>query len=178
MVIPADDGKLRELILYVANRSMDDPNMGSLKLNKALFYADFGAYLHLGVPITGHRYFKLPQGPAPRHLVEVRDGLLADKSARMVRRDVGADRPLTRLVALREPDLSLFSAEQLAFVDAVLDGLRDSTGTAVSNKTHLLAGWRLAKHQEDIPYETAFLGQATRADLDRGRELAQRYEWA
>ena len=58
---------MRELILYVLQRSTQGPNMGGTKLNKVLFRSDFGAFLNLGEPITGHPYFKLKNGPAPRH---------------------------------------------------------------------------------------------------------------
>ncbi len=37
----ADDRKLRELMLYIASRSMDDPFMGAMKLNRVLFRCDY-----------------------------------------------------------------------------------------------------------------------------------------
>jgi len=178
MAFAADDRKLRELMLYIASRSMDDPHMGALKLNKVLFRIDFGAYLNLGAPVTGHPYFKLPEGPAPRHLVEVRRGLIDEGLARLDPMDVGATHDLMRLVPLRDPDLRVFSREQIAYADKVLEELADSSGTAVSDETHLLVGWNLAKLHETIPYETAFLGRATPADIARGRELSRLHGWA
>ena len=50
----ADDRKMKELILYLAARSEDDPRFSSTKLNKLLFYCDFTAYRQLGRSITGH----------------------------------------------------------------------------------------------------------------------------
>ncbi|MBJ7612870.1 MAG: hypothetical protein DLM71_04930 [Chloroflexi bacterium] len=175
--IAADDRKLRELILYIAERSLDDPHMGSLKLNKLLFKSDFGAYLHLGAPITGHPYFKLPLGPAPRHLVDVRNGMIRDGILRIDKEDVGAETPMDRYVPLRSADTSLFSGEQLGFVDGVLEALSNTSGTAASEETHLHMGWKLASAEENIPYETAFLGRASQGDIERGRELARSNGW-
>ena len=48
-----DERKLKELILYVADRCEADPTFGAIKLNKTLFYADFLAFASTGKPITG-----------------------------------------------------------------------------------------------------------------------------
>lgn len=174
----ADDRKLRELILYIVQRSQDDPNMGATKLNKVLFRSDFGSYLHLGEAITWHPYFKLANGPAPRHLIDIRRGMVADGLVRIAKVDVGADKPMDRWEALRPPDLSSFTREQLAFVDGVIEAMSDQTGTRAAEDTHLMVGWRLASMREDIPYETAFLADhASPADIDRGRQLAREHGW-
>lgn len=175
----ADDRKMRQLILYVLQRSENDPRMGGTKLNKVLFRSDFGAYLHLGQPITGHPYFKLKNGPAPRHLVEIRTAMIKDGLIRIEEIDVGAKKPMDRWVPLREADLSWFTGEQLGFVDGIIDAMASQTGTGASEGTHLMVGWRVAKLHENIPYETAFLSdRATTADIERGRELAQEHGWA
>lgn len=175
----ADDRKLRELILYILQRSQDDPNMGATKLNKVLFRSDFGSFLHLGEAITWHPYFKLSNGPAPRHLVEVRGKMEADGLVRIRKVDVGAAKPLDRWEALRPADLSWFTLEQLAFVDGVIEAMSDQTGTRAADDTHLMVGWRLASMRQDIPYETALLAdRASPTDIDRGRELARENGWA
>lgn len=61
--------KFRELILYVARETEDDPKCGATKLNKILFYADFLAYRELGSSLSGQTYQRLEHGPAPRGIV-------------------------------------------------------------------------------------------------------------
>ena len=176
---PADDRKLRELILYILQRSQDDPNMGGTKLNKVLFRCDFGAYLGLGAAITWHPYFKLANGPAPRYLVQIRNGMEQDGIVRLSRVDVGASKMMDRWEALREPNLTLFTPAQLAFVDGVIATMKDQTGTRAADGTHWMVGWRLANMGQNIPYETAFLADhATPADLERGRQLARAHAWS
>jgi hypothetical protein len=175
----ADDRKLRELILYVLQRSQDDLHMGATKLNKVLFRSDFGSYLHLGKAITWHPYFKLANGPAPRHLLEIRKGMVADGLVRITRVEIGADKPMDRWQALRAPDLASFTREELAFVDGVIEAMSDQSGQRAADDTHLMVGWRLAGMRQDIPYETALLAdRASAIDIARGRELARENGWS
>ena len=51
-----DAKKFCELVLYIAKRSEDDPRFCAVKLNKIMYYSDFGAYRRLGQSITGANY--------------------------------------------------------------------------------------------------------------------------
>ena len=63
-----------------------------------------------------------------------------------------------RLVPLRGADLTVFSAEELATIDKVLDDLRGLNARQVSDLSHEEAGWRLVGFGDDIPYEAALVG--------------------
>jgi hypothetical protein len=73
---PEDERKMKELILYISQKCADDAKFGATKLNKILYFSDFLAYAYHGSPITGFEYQKLPNGPAPRRLVPVREQLM------------------------------------------------------------------------------------------------------
>src|SRR3954469_19633300 len=76
--------KFKELMLYFSQRGLDDGLViGSTKLNKLLFFADFRAFSEIGQPITGARYQKLEWGPAARELLPIRDELLKDGEAEL-----------------------------------------------------------------------------------------------
>ena len=66
--LPNGEAKLRELILYIANKA---PDFGAVKLNKTLVFSDFIAFYRFGVPITGVEYMRLPEGPVPRRMLPV-----------------------------------------------------------------------------------------------------------
>src|SRR5438874_13093894 len=75
--------KFKELMLYFSKRGIDEGLViGSIKLNKLLFFTDFRAYAELGQPVTGARYQKLPLGPAAREFVPMRNQMLADREVR------------------------------------------------------------------------------------------------
>lgn len=171
--------KFIELMLYLSKRGLEEKLIiGSTKLNKLLFFSDFRAYAELGEPITGAKYQKLEWGPAPRALLPVRDELVEHEEVRLQERS--PDNWNDVLEPLREPDLSLFSKDELRIVNEVFDELRQFNATATSDYSHLKsAGWRVVDDREIIPYESAFTltDPAPPEAIELGRELAARYGW-
>lgn len=153
-----DDQKLKELILYVCFKSEYDEAFGAVKLNKILFYSDFLAYARFGSPITGQEYQALKQGPAPRRLLPARQELIQEGRLALQKADyfgLKQDKPL----ALDAPDLNLFTAQQIALVDSVIERLEGMNASDVSSMSHEFVGWRLADEGETIPYTVALLGR-------------------
>jgi hypothetical protein len=172
------DKRLGELMLYIAKKSQFDQNFGGTKLNKILFYADFVSYGRSGKPITGAEYIKQEFGPTPKRLLPVRKQLESKKEAAVQRIDfLGKEQQ--RLVALRDPDLSLFSGEEIALVDQVIEYLKGKSAKEMSELSHNRA-WRVAKMNGSIPYEAAFISDENpnERDVERGRELVEQHGWA
>ena len=170
--------KFKELILYIAEQCEFDPNFGSTKLNKLLYYCDMLAYGMYGEPITGADYMALERGPAPRLLLPIRRAMEEDDDI-VIRQKMHFGLSQDRVVPLREPDLSMFSGKEIALVDQVIRGLKDATGALLSEVTHAEYGWRIAELKESIPYQSVFLSPepATRDDMDRAKELAIERQW-
>lgn len=156
--------KFKQLILYIAQESEGDSTFGATKLNKILFFCDFLSYRAYGEPITGQRYFKLPFGPAPRALVPVVNELIEDDACIKVQRS-RFGRPQETIIAKREANLDVFKPRDIALADYVLRHLRDNDAKEVSALSHEFIGWYLAGDQEDIPYETIFLGDPRKLAL-------------
>ena len=172
-----NDAKLKELILFICLRSQDDPRFGSVKLNKLLFFADFGAYAKLGRSITGHLYFKLKNGPAPKAMMPIRDQMIDEKALAMQERDhFGRTQKVP--IALREPNLMLFTAEEIAVVTDVLMTFRDENAKAISDLSHRFDGWKLAEEKEVIPYEVMLVRFKKPSEQDRETALAMGPELA
>lgn len=165
-----DDKKLKELILYVAKKSEADPAFGSVKLNKILFYSDFLAYAYTGESISGQPYQKLERGPGPRHFLPIR-GQLEKEGACAIQEIARCGLPQKRLIALRDPDLSIFNGEEIAIVDDILDQFADKSGTECSRISHSFIGWEVARLGEDIPYETVFVSQRELSESEKAHGL-------
>ena len=150
--------KFRELIVYIAKQSADDPRFGAVKLNKILYYADFAAYRQLGRPITGATYRKLSEGPAPAQLLDARRELIESGDASLEERPyfTGVQQRLV-IGDRRKPDLELFGPGELEIVDSVIDFFEGKTAREVSDFSHREPGWVIANDREVIPYETAWL---------------------
>jgi Protein of unknown function (DUF4065) len=171
--------KFKELILYVCEKSAADPRFGATKLNKILFLSDFWAYANLREPITGVEYMKLPYGPAPRPLLPIRQEM--EKNGELAIQETTLDPEMARKrpINLRAAKLSVFSAEEIALVDKVIDFCKRATGSGVSRYTHSWHGWIAAEEGETIPYETVFISDEpiTPFEIARGKELAAKYGW-
>ncbi len=113
--------KLTEVIVWLAKMS---PSIDIYHVAKVLFYADKMHINRYGRPITGDTYVKMDYGPvpsgaydlikenrwlSPKHLKQIKDSLLIDKS----------DQHL-RLQALREPDMTYFSRSDLKCLEESL----------------------------------------------------------
>lgn len=174
-----DREKFKELLLYVADRSQEDPKFGATKLNKILFFSEFFAYLNFGAPIAGATYQSLEHGPGPRELRPVRREMEQAGDLHIDRRRyLGFNQ--VRAVPGRMPDLSRFSPGELAIVDQVMGALRDMGAVDVSEVSHRLSmGWRIAGIGQVIPYESAFLSadMPSEDDILRGKELAAENDW-
>lgn len=174
----ANEAKLAELILYVAKRLLDDPKGGATKINKVLFSAEFAHMRLHGVPITGVEYQKLRQGPAPRRLVPIRERLVSEGAAKLVR-DRYLGYPLDRLIPRRKPDLALFRPEEIRQVDQAIEALWSKTAVEVSELSHHEMGWQMVSVGETIPYQAAFLAagfEVTESMRQHARRLATRLE--
>ena len=171
-----DDQRFKELVLYICERSANDPKFGATKLNKTLYFGDFLAYAERGAPITGFEYQKLPNGPAPRRMLPIRDEMVKDGTLAIQPVRLVSGRVQERPVNLRSAQLNLFTPEQIALVDAIIEALRDATAEEVSELSHRMVGWKVVAQNETIPYETIFVSDEplTEADIERGKELAKR----
>ena len=171
--------KFKELTLYLAERSADDPGFGSTKLNKLLYFCDFEAYRRLGHSITGARYQKLEWGPAAKEFLPLQDEMLRDGMIGIEQRT--RHQLVQRVtVPLIEPNVDVFDADELALVDRVLAELRPLTGRAASDYSHeQSAGWQLAAEGEEIPSSTAILSTRPIPEIDiaRAREFVRAQGW-
>ncbi len=142
----ASERKFRELILLICARSEGDKKFGATKLNKLLFHSDFSAYLAFGKAITGQLYFKLPNGPAPKKLK------LAYKEIEYF------GRTQKKPIALRQPDLSVFTPQEIDLVHSKIQKFWNLSASEISEQSHGFLGWIVAKDKEIIPYSTALVG--------------------
>jgi len=168
-----DESKTAELLLLIAKHTEDDPTAGSTKLNKILYFAEISHMRRTGQPITRSEYQKQPHGPTLRRMPPIIWGLENQGAAKEIEEDYYgyAQR---KLVALREPDLSEFSAEEVA---SVLDMVRQFWGKSakeVSDISHEDPGWQAVEIGETIPIELAFVARPEVTDeiRERARQLA------
>lgn len=158
--------KLKNLILYLSQKSQQDEKFGSTKLNKLLFYSDFEFYRRHLKSITGSEYQKLKAGPAPRAMARVLHEMRQSGHLRLDRKSFFSFTQKVP-VPLAEPDMSCFSEEEIKTVDSVLDRFRDHNGGEISG--HAYREFRLSHYEdgETISYNISLVGtrQPTAEDI-------------
>lgn len=162
--------KLQELILYVAKRCYDDPFYGATKLNKILFFSDFLAFRKRGHSITSCIYRKREYGPALSDFKEIRETMVRSGVAARQQTELAGHRQ-DRIVHLRDPNLDLFAAEEIAIVDEMIDLLRHKSAAEVSEFSHKFVGWQMARMGEEIPYETLYISKREPSEKEKAHAL-------
>ena len=71
----------------------------------------------------------------------------------------------TVLRPLRKADLQIFTAQDIALVDAIIEELRELDAKELSDLSHNRA-WQIANEREAIPYEAIFLSDASLTEND------------
>jgi hypothetical protein len=168
--------KFRELVVYIAEKSADDPRFGAVKLNKILYYSDFDAYRLLGHSISGDEYQNLAEGPAPKHLVGARDSLLGDHSVSVEIRPY-FNKQQMRLTPNRPPKPGVLSEAEIEIVDEVITALWPYDGKGVTDRSHEEFGWKATQRNEIIPYFSAWVSAEplTAEQIDKAFEVAERH---
>ena len=149
------DAKLRELILYISEKSAADPKYGSTKLNKILLAADILSFRKRGRLISGAQYKSLDHGPVP-----VGMGLILDRMTKegelAIQLASSYGHLQKRPVNLRRANLAGFDGEDIALLDEVIGDCRDSNARELSDGSHGIAYYLGTKTGKPIPF-AAFL---------------------
>jgi uncharacterized phage-associated protein len=143
--------KLKELILYISEKSSSDTKFGSTKLNKLIFFSDMLYYGNTGKSITGSKYMKWDHGPVATCMKPVLDEMKAANElfTRPVNTIVGVKKVPT---AMRVPDLSIFTGEEIASVDEVISDFKQATNTGLSQFSHeFIPNWDKLPMGQSIP---------------------------
>jgi len=174
-----DEKKLGELIVYISLKSARDPLFGATKLNKLLYFSDFLAFGNFGKPITAVIYQHLENGPAPRRFKVVEQNLIQQQAIAVQKIKLASGKTQIKTVALRNPDLREFTADEIALIDELIERHWEDDADGISRHSHNYVGWKMTKMKETIPYGSIFLSDEslTDAEIVRGQELAAHYGW-
>lgn len=169
--------RLRELILYIAEKLKDDPAFGRVKLAKMIYFADMEAFRLHRQPVSGSAYVRsMPFGPLPKGFLQTLDELKAAGEITENEREY-FDFRQKRISLLSAPTVDLLTHNELEIVDRVVQKYADWNARELSEHSHGVA-WRLSEGKQFIPYEYALFSDEplTEAELARAKKLAQRYQ--
>jgi hypothetical protein len=165
--VPRFDAKrFEELVLYISERTAQDPEFGRTKLAKVLFYSDLEAYRRLGAPITGAEYKKWEHGPYSPRL----------KSAeRMLKNSGRIEPPATDAetahiipTSRRPANLAAvgITPDQVPIIDEWIERIGHMTAGEAKRLSHEHPGYMMVGKDETIPYDATFLADRPPSDDD------------
>ncbi|HEY7243949.1 MAG TPA: Panacea domain-containing protein [Xanthobacteraceae bacterium] len=165
--------RLKEAILYAAERGQGMVHFGRTKLHKIIWRADFRSFYERHQPVTGRMYQKLEWGPALVEMVPVMQELRRSGCLQEERR-VHGDKEEFRPIATVKAMLRLFSPEDIEFLDESLRHYWDMTGTETSDDSHGIA-WKTRNLGDPIPYEASYFNDDSlpQKTLNRLAEIAK-----
>ena len=141
------DAKRQEEAILFFGQQINNTYLGRTKLNKLLYYTDYEWIRNKGASITGETYVAMQFGPVPKHIKETLERLEKAQAIRVEKAKIG-NYDQDRYVILREPDLSVFTSEEVAHLNSVARRFESWTAKQMSDLTH-----------EDYPWQSARLGE-------------------
>lgn len=146
--------KFKEVLLYILNKVGSRPNIGETVLYKILYFIDFDYYEKYEEQLIGATYQKNPYGPTPKEFIKI-VSQMEGKDLRKIK-DEYFKYPQTKYLPLRQPDLSILSANEIQLIDNVLNKMSDMNATQISEHSHNDVPWLTTEDGKIIEYESVF----------------------
>jgi len=170
-------GKLKAMAHHVIAGS-DPSRLGSIRLNKILWYADTIHYRATGQSMSGETYVKRQYGPVPEHVLRAL-GKLEEEDAIVIRKRTRFGLPMTDFVSMVDPDPKALTPEETALLDDVREYIcTEHTAGSISQMSHDQI-WEAANMGERIPLAASLVavpGEPTTEMIRWATSVRDRYE--
>lgn len=131
-----DENKYKTVVHYIINSCINPFKLGSIKLNKILFFSDADMYLKNKTSITGDEYIKRQFGPVPKHILDILGSLEKEKKI-AISKEENNSYNRTIYLSLQNVDISNLKAEEIDVISYNRDVIcNDFTAKEISNITH------------------------------------------
>lgn len=152
-----NQNKFENLLLYILKKCGGKPNVGETVIYKILYFIDFDSFEKFGKPLTGLNYIKLQFGPVPKKddFDSSIQSMISNNKLKVFSHQY-YNKIQKRYVALTDPDLESFSANEIQFIDKIIHRLSDMSATEISNYVHKDVPWDITPDNEFIDYNLVF----------------------
>jgi len=147
--------KFKEVFLYVLSRIGAKPNVGEGVLCKLMYFIDFDFYERYEKQLMGAVYIKNHHGPTPAGFPKILEEMERKGEIVHIVKNL-YNYQQKKYLPLREPDLSLITAEEKKHIDWVLARLSDKNAKEMEEYSHRDVPWISTEEQSAIDYESVF----------------------
>ena len=145
-----DQYKFKQIVLYIINK-INKKQLGNVKLNKILWFADLAKCDNTGYSITGEKYIRQNYGPVATHLPKVLEELEKEDKAITIERET----PDTMILytPVKKADISTFK-DDIIYIDEVIEKFKKMKSNKISELTHTKL-WQSLNNGDEMPVEVA-----------------------
>jgi transcriptional regulator with XRE-family HTH domain len=147
--------KFKEVLIYILTKVGAKPNVGETVLYKLLYFIDFNYYERYEEQLIGATYIKNHHGPTPIEFSAIVNEMLEMKEIEVVKSKY-FQHLQKKYLPHRDPDLSIFKANEIQIIDDVLQKLSGMNATTISQYSHQDIPWMVTPDREKIDYESVF----------------------
>lgn len=138
-----------ETTLYICTKLMAEPLFFEPSLKYVLFLVEIAAIEKLESPLLGFEYTKSAQGPEPKDWHNFINNLISLKSLSRV--NVPPHKyPYLKLLALRQPRLENFKANEIVLIDEVITSIKSLDEQGVQKYTSNIRCYKDAEMYQKI----------------------------
>ncbi len=147
--------KFREVLIYILGKVGAKPNVGETVLYKLLYFIDFNYYEKYEEQLIGATYIKNHHGPTPIEFNFIVNEMIENKEIEIVKSKY-FQHMQKKYLPHREPDLSVFNANEIKEIDHVLQKLSGMNAATISEYSHQDVPWMVTPERQKIDYESVF----------------------
>lgn len=146
--------KIKNLIMYILDKTARLPNVGKTVLYKILYFCEFDRFELTGERLTGMDFVKLPRGPAPAWFDFAIKRMTEEESIVPVNAKYMGYVQQRYMINEKVPD-NLRTGEKKKFIDRLINKLQDMNATEISHYSHGDLPWQATKDMEMIDISLA-----------------------
>lgn len=154
--VPAENvEKFKQALLYITQKIGALPNVGQTVLYKILYFCDFDYYEKFEEQLIGARYIKNHYWPTPVEFGAIIKSMVKKWEIEEVKTKY-FDKEQTKYLPVQSPDLTVFTGQELEFIDEIIQKHGSKTAKELSALSHKDVPWISTPEWEEIPYESVF----------------------
>lgn len=146
--------KLQNAILYFAKYSKPK-TVGKTKLAKLLYYLDFDHFEKHLEPVTRAVYKNKERGPMPDDFYSQLNEMRHKGKIGIKKIKTNYEKDMELIIPLVEPNLSVFTEDEIKTLKTVIGKWKDATGKHMTNESHKESPWKGTRRNEVVPYQLA-----------------------
>ena len=147
--------KFIAMLHYIIEKCGSLPNVGKTVIWKILYFSEFDYYELYEKHISGEKFLKWVNGPAPEDFNECIKELKREKKIKEEQQDFHGHRQI-KYGSIQESNIDALNGSEIKVINKTINKLSSMNATQISEYSHQDMPWKSAKKNGEIDYEMVF----------------------